>query len=570
MIPNRPSVMATRHLVVSGHYWASLAGHQILEAGGNAIDAGVAVGLAINVLESEMTGFAGVAPTLIRRAEDGRAITFFGVGPWPKALSAAYFRNNHQGRIPPGILNTVVPAAPDIWLSALERFGTLSFGEVASAAIAFARDGFPMYSLMSEVLTEHLPQYRDSPTTAAIFLPNGRVPAVGELFVQRDLGATLQYLVDEEVANGGSREAGLQAARRAFYEGDIAQAIVAQQADLGGFMTRDDLAAFRAEVVPATQARFGPYALYGCGPWSQGPMILHAAQILSQFPLRDMGHNSARYIHTVAEALKLAAADREAYFGDPAQVDVPLVEILGEAFTKARAACIGEKAIPEMPAAGRIEGRDVPVWQPDPSSQPAPALDALETSYFCVIDRDGNVFSATPSDPTISGAVVPGTGITTSMWGTRGHTDERHPARVGPGWRPRMSANPMLGILPGKEMIPVGSPGSEVLGQAQLQVFLNMTVFGMDPQSAAEAPRFASYSWPASAIPHSYLPGQLNLEGAIGRPVGEALAALGHVVKWWPERSWRAGSVCTIRADLESRVLYGGADPRRTAYAIGW
>ena len=208
MIPNRPSVMATRHLVVSGHYWASLAGHQILEAGGNAIDAGVAVGLAINVLESEMTGFAGVAPPLIRRAEDGRAITFFGVGPWPKALSAAYFRNNHQGRIPPGILNTVVPAAPDIWLSALERFGTLSFGEVASAALAFARDGFPMYSLMSEVLTEHLPQYRDSPTTAAIFLPNGRVPAVGELFVQRDLGATLQYLVDEEVANGGSREAG--------------------------------------------------------------------------------------------------------------------------------------------------------------------------------------------------------------------------------------------------------------------------------------------------------------------------------------------------------------------------
>ena len=569
MSSHRPSVMATRHLVVSGHYWASLAGHGILEAGGNAIDAGVAVGLAINVLESEMTGFAGVAPTLIRRAGDGQAVTFVGVGPWPQALSAEYFRTHFGGRIPPGILNTVVPAAPDIWLSALERFGTMSFGEVAAAAISFARDGFPMYPLMAEVLTEHLPEYQDLPSTAAIFLPQGRVPRVGERFVQRDLGATLQYLADEEAASRGGREAGLQAARRAFYEGDIARAIVAQQEEQGGFMTRDDLARFRAEIMPATEARFGEYALYGCGPWSQGPMILHAAQMLARFPLREMGHNTARYIHTVAEALKLAAADREAYFGDPAHIDVPLESILAEEFTNHRAANIGETAVPTMPAPGAIPGFDIPSWQPDPSSQPAPALDALETSYFCVVDREGNVFSATPSDPTISGEVVPGTGITTSMWGTRGHTDERHPARVGPGWRPRMSANPMLGILPGREMIPVGSPGSEVLGQAQLQVFLNMTVFGMDPQTAVEVPRFASYSWPASAIPHSYAPGQLNLEAAIDHSVGEELASFGHAVKWWPERTWRAGSVCTIRSDLESGVLNGGADPRRTAYAIG-
>lgn len=570
MRPTRPCIMAHRHMVVSGHYWASLAGHQILESGGNAVDAGVAVGLAINVLESEMTGFGGVAPTLIRLAKDGRALTFVGVGPWPKALSAEYFRTNHGGRVPKGILNTVVPAAPDIWLTALEQFGTMRFAEVAEAAIRFARNGFPMYPLMAEVLKLHLPEYREWPTTAAIFCPNGQVPKVGERFLQTELAVTLQYLADEEVSAKGSRELGIDAARRAFYEGDVARAIIGQQEELGGLMTMRDLAEFRAELVPATSGRFREYELYGCGPWSQGPMILQAAQMLAGFPLEAMGHNSTRYIHTVAEALKLAAADREAYFGDPSHIDVPLDRILGSAFTADRAEQIGELATPAMPAPGRIEGYRIRPWQPDPTSLPAAGLDALETSYFCVVDAEGNVFSATPSDPTISGVVVPGTGITTSMWGSRGHTHEDHPARVGAGWRPRMSANPLLAVVPGKRIIPVGSPGSEVLGQAQLQVLLNMAVFGMDPQSAVEAPRFASYSWPASAIPHVYRPGQLNLEGALDPSLGTELQDLGHLVEWWPERTWRAGSVCTIRSDVGEGVLQGGADPRRTAYAIGW
>ncbi len=574
MQTQRPSVMATRHLVVSGHYLASQAGFQILEAGGNAVDAGVAVGLAINVLESEMTGFAGVAPAMLRMASDGAVRNFVGVGPWPQALDAEYFRTRHNGRVPEGILNTVVPAAPDIWLTALQRFGTMSFADVAAAAIRFARDGFPMYPLMAEVLEVHLDEYRDLPATAEIFLPGGQLPEVGALFRQSDLAGTLQYLCDEEkaAAQEGGRDAGIDAARRAFYEGDIAEAIVRQQVDEGGLMTRDDLAGFRAEIEEATRARFGDYELYGCGPWSQGPMILAAAQMLADRNLAKCGHNSAAYVHQVVEAMKLAAADREAYFGDPAHIAAPLDRLLARDYTAARAEEIDPaQASPGMPPPGKIDGWDLPAWQPDPSSGPGQAAaNPLETSYFCVIDEDGNMFSATPSDPTTSGAVVPGTGITTSRWGSRAHTGATHPARVGPGWRPRMSANPMLAIKPGEVMLPLGSPGSEVLGQAQLQVLLNILVFGMNPQAAVEAPRFASQSWPASALPHTYHPGRLTLERGIGADVGAALEQKGHDIHWWPNREWRAGSVCTIRADRKTGVLHAGADPRRTAYAVGW
>jgi gamma-glutamyltranspeptidase / glutathione hydrolase len=424
------------------------------------------------------------------------------------------------------------------------------------------------------VLDSHLHEFRGLPNTAAIFCPDGRLPEVGEVFVQADLAGTLQYLADEEraAAGQGGRDAGIAAARRAFYQGDIAAAIVGQQEAEGGFMTRADLAGFRAEIETATRARFGGYDLYGCGPWSQGPMILAAAQMLDRIDLKAMGHNSPAYVHAVTEALKLAAADREAYFGDPAQIKVPLDRLLDEDYVATRRAMIDPaKASPGMPAPGPIEGFDILPWRPDPSSAPhqTPAL-LLETSYFCVMDRDGNMFSATPSDPTISGDVVPGTGITTSRWGSRAHTGPYHPARVGPGWRPRMSANPMLAVKSGEIVMPFGSPGSEVLGQAQLQVMLNILVFGMGPQAAVEAPRFASYSWPASALPHTYYPARLNLEEDAGRATGDALALLGHDVQWWPSLAWPAGSVCVIQADLRTGLMLGGADPRRAAAAGGW
>ena len=571
----RPTVMATRHVVASGHYLSAQTGFQILEAGGNAIDAGVATGLATCVLESEFVGFSGVAPTLIYLADKREVVTISGVGPWPSAATCEYFHEYHGGKVPEGLLHTVVPAAPDIWLTALERYGTMSFGEVAAAAIRFARDGFPMYPMMRDRLADKQASFGRWPSTAEIYLPDGQLPEVGKLFVQTDLAKSLQYMVDEETAHAGrGRANGFQAARDAFYRGDIAEALVRHQEQDGGLMTRQDLAAFRAEIEPPCRTTFHGANIYSTGSWCQGPMILEALNFLETIDLVALGHNSPGYIHAVAEALKLAAADREFYYGDTKFVDVPLDTLLSKPYAEKRSALIRpDQAWPEMPPPGIVNGQVPPAWTPDPSSDPAVTTEAaqpLETSYLCAVDCDGNVFSATPSDPVISGPVTPGTGITASMWGSRAHTNPNHPACVGPGRRPRMSASPMLAISADGTIQPFGSPGSEVVGQAQMQAFLNVQVFGMPPQAAVEAPRIASYSWPGSALPHSYKPGRLNLEGRIADTTGAALAAFGHDVEWWPDFKWLAGSVCTVRVDGQTGIREAGADPRRTAYAVGW
>ena len=276
----------------------------------------------------------------------------------------------------------------------------------------------------------------------------------------------------------------------------------------------------------------------------------------------------------VTEALKLAAADREVYFGDPAFVDVPLDVLLSDDYAARRRAQIDPaKAWPGMPPAGEVGGVSIPPWRPDPSAgAPLEIADTKpETSFLCVADSHGNVFAATPSDPTISGPVVPGhryhrldVGV---AWLYRGGSSRRASGRAGGrACRPiRRSRS-----RPGEMVMPFGSPGSEVLGQAMVQVFLNQAVFGMDPQSACEAPRFASYSWPESSLPHSYRPGHLCVEEDVGSATCEALAEMGHRVERWPERKYLAGSVCTIQSDLRTGVKWAGADPRRTAYAIGW
>ena len=509
---------------------------------------------------------------MIYLADRREVVVISGVGTWPEAATCAYFHQHHGGRVPTGILHTVVPAAPDIWLTALEEYGTMSFGDVAAAAIRFARDGFPMYPMMAERLEEMAPEFSQWPSTAAIYRPGGRLPQVGEIFVQADLAASLQYMADEEAAHARhGRDAGIQAARDAFYKGDIAAGIAKHQKENGGLLTAEDLAGFRIDIEAPCRIRFRDLDVYGCGPWCQGPMVLETLSILDGIDLLSMGHNSAAYIHVVAEALKLAAADREAYFGDPKFVDVPLDTLLSKAYAERRRQLIrSDEAWPEMPPFGDVAGYQLPPWCPDSSAATEPAPPALETSYLCVADRFGNIYSTTPSDSTISGMVDPGTGITASMWGSRAYTDPAHPASVAPGRRPRMSANPMLVIGDSTLVMPIGSPGSEVLGQSQVQVFLNQIVFGMTPQAAVEAPRFASYSWPGSALPHEYFPGRLTLERTIDGPIGNELADFGHEVTWWPAREWLSGSVCTIRKDLVTGVMEGGADHRLTAYAIGW
>ena len=572
MADNRLSIMGTKHVVSAGHYLAAHAGFEVLEAGGNAIDAGVAAGIAIGVLQTDKVNFAGVAPQIIYTAKDKKVHCIDGLGVWPKAITPDYFQKKHGGKIPKGVERCVVPAAPDAWITALANFGTMSFGDVASYAIRFARDGFPMHPMMSDFIKKNQDQYRKWPASKKVFLPNNRPPETGEVFKQPDLGRTMQYMADQEKkAARKGRKAGLKAARDAFYKGDVARAVAKFIEREGGLMREEDFAGFKVNFEPTVRARFDGIELHACGPWSQGPVLPMALNILKGYDLKAMGHNSPEYIHVTTEALKLAFADRHHHFGDPRLVKVPIAGLMSDQYAQHRRSLVSlEKAWPEMPPAGdpatftQLAHRCVPA--PQPAEAPGPG----DTSYVCVIDRHGNAFSATPSDGSDKTPIVPGVGILCSGRGTQSWADPAHPSSVAPGKRPRLTPNPALALKGGRAYMPFGTPGGDVQCQAMLQVFLNINVFGMDPQSAVEAPRFSNYSYPGSFEPHPYYPGRLYLESRIERATGDELASRGHKVYWWDDMTWLAGAVCTIVADHKNGVLHGGADPRRPAYVLGW
>jgi len=420
---------------------------------------------------------------------------------------------------------------------------------------------------MAASLKRHEAAHRAWPSTAAIFLPNGRVPETGEVFRQTDLGASLEYMADEErAAASRGREAGLEAARDAFYRGDIARKIVAFMKEEGGLLSAADLAEYHSPVGPPERRRFGDLEVFTCGAWCQGPVLLQTLALLEGTDLAGLGQNSPDYIHHLTEALKLAFADREAYYGDPAIVDVPLATLISSEYAAERRKLIRpDGASPEMPPPGDLgrEGARFRASVGDPNPEP-------DTSYVCVADRHGNLFSATPSDGSYGSPVVPGTGLIPSNRGSQSRPDPRHPSGVAPGKRPRLTPNPALAIKGRDVFLPFGTPGGDVQTQAMLQVLLNLFVFGNDVQSAIEAPRFASYSYPSSFAPYDYYPGRLALEGRISEEVITELARRGHKTHRWPDWIWSAGAVCAILADRRRGVLEAGADPRRAAYAIGW
>jgi gamma-glutamyltranspeptidase/glutathione hydrolase len=295
--------------------------------------------------------------------------------------------------------------------------------------------------------------------------------------------------------------------------------------------------------------------------------------LLAAYDLPALGHNSPAYVHVLTEALKLTFADRERYYGDPEFVDVPMQALLSEEYAAERRKLIHlDRAQPGMPPAGvpgRGNGAAVPWRGLRPMAEPA-MIDRLDTSYLCVVDEQGNVFSATPSDGCTQAPVVPGTGLIVSTRGSQSWAVEGHASAVAPGKRPRLTPCPAMVFKNGKPYMPIGTPGGDVQCQSMLQVFLNVAVFGMLPQAAIEAPRFSTYSYPGSFEPHAYQPDELRIERRLAETVEGALADKGHKVVTWPDWTWKAGGVCAITIDHESGVLAAGADPRRTSYAIGW
>ena len=576
MATMRPEIQATTHAVSTGHNYSTQAAFQILEDGGNAIDAGVCAGIALGILQSDLVSIGGVAPIILYSAEHQEVVTIAGLGWWPRQANAEYFRREFDGAIPLGLMRTVIPAAPDAWITALERYGTRSFGDVAAAAIRFARDGFPMNHLLQNTVATHLEEYRAFPAAAEIFLKDGEPYALGEPFKQEQAADALQYMVDQEaarLARGGSRADGLKAAHDAFYRGDIARRIADYHSANGGWMTMEDMADYRSSVEPAETTSFGDVDVYACGPWCQGPALLQALNVLEGYDLASMGHNSSRYVHTVTEAIKLVMADREHYYSDPEFVEVPMQGLLDKAYAAERAQMIQDRAHAEMPPPGDWEALGLSAAPPvfkTPARDTGTDGAALDTTYLCVTDKHGNAFSATPSDGSYGGGVLPGLGFVVSGRGSQSWTDPNHPCVLAPGKRPRLTPNPALAIQGGKRWVPFGTPGGDVQIQAMLQTFLNLFVFGMGPQAAVEAPRFASYSFPNSFEPHDYHPGLLKLEGRLDKAVGDELTALGHRIEWWPDMIWLAGSMCMIDADAGRGLMRAGADPRRMAYALGW
>ncbi len=575
---HRPPITGTHYMAATGHPLATMAAVRILERGGNAVDAGVAAGICINVLLPDLTNIGGVAPIILYSARDNAIRTISGLGTWPRAVSREYFLNECGGTIPVGVRRSVMPAAVDAWLTALKEFGTLSFAEVAEPALQLCEEGFPVYFFLHEGLAEGADNLARWPSSAAVFLPDGRVPAIGERLVQRDLGGMLRMLIEAEAGSRTTgREAGIQAARDRFYTGDIAERIAAFYQQEGGFLTLDDLKQFHVEIEEPLHVRYHGYDVYGCGPWCQGPAALEALGILDGYDVAALGQNSADTLHLIIEALNAAFADRHQYVGDPRFVDVPIAGMLHPEYAATwRDRIRMDRAFGEMPAPGdpwRFEGggkaeRRQGGLRGAPAAFVAPV--EPDTSYLCVVDREGNAFSATPSDGVTSVPVVPGLGFIVSGRGVQSWLDAEHPSVVAPGKRPRLTPNPGLIMKEGKLFAPYGTPGNDVQPQAMVQLAVNLIDFGLDPQAAIEAPRVASYGFPQTTHPHPYLPGVVRAEERLPEPVLAELARRGHTVERWPEWSALAGSLCTIVVDEQHGTLTGGADPRRVAYAMGW
>jgi len=571
---SRPLVMGMFGMVSAGHYLAASAGMRMLASGGNAIDAGVAAGLTLNVVHNDMCSLSGVAPIILYHQPTGRVTTLAGTGTWPRAISREYYLREKGGRIPLDLSSCVVPSAADSWLLALRNYGTKRFADVVENAIRVADGGFPVHHFMARSIRGFLDGYRAHPVNREIYLRNGEPPEVGDVIVQRDLAATLRAMADAEQRARGTREHAIDAVRDYFYRGPVAKAMVDYSRAHGGLFGAEDFETFAVREEPAAHVVFRNHDVYGCGPWSQGPAFLETLGILDGVALEQYAPHSPEAVHQIVEALKLAFADRERYLGDPRVVNVPMAQLLSAAYLAERRARIDpRRAYPDCPPHGRIPG--FPPVDPLPPTGEVPvggaraaASDLVGTSYIAVMDREGNIFSCTPSDGCSEGPIIPGLGLDISERGLQGSLRPDNPNVVAPGKRVRLTPNPALVLREGIPLMAIGTPGGDRQPQTMTQVLTKMVLWGMNPQQAVEHPRYASYSFPQAAFPHRYEPGKLRMEADVPEDTAVRLREYGHDIARWPKWSWSAGGACVIMRDPERRTFFGGADPRREGYVV--
>ena len=550
------------------------AGFRMLSAGGNAVDAGVAATLAAAATEQARFGLGGEMPLIVKmKGKPARIIS--GVGIAPRLATPEYYSTRppqpwedarRMSPIPAiGILAAITPGVFDGLLLALETHGTMSFAQVVAPAIEYA-EGFPIGEEYAGFIRTHQRVLSLWPDSAAYFFVNGEPPRTGSLFRQPALARTLRELAAVEKKSRGKREKKIAAVRDYFYKGPIAKRIAAFSEKNGGLIRYEDIAAGRASFDEPVAGEYRGYTIVKPGFWTQGPVLIQALKLLEGYDLRSMGHNSAPYLHTVVEAVKLAFADRDRYYGDPKFSRIPSETLLSAEYAATRRRQIdpAHASMDHRPGSiATVAALPVPVRL---RGNPADTVYASDTTCVNVVDRWGNVFSATPSGAWLPSVIAGDTGIPLSTRGQSFVLTEGHANRIAPGKRPRVTLSPTLVLKDGEPLLIMSTPGGDNQDQAMLQVLLNVIDFQMGAQQAVEAPRFQTEHFYNSFATHEFVPGRVSLERRIEPSASEGLRALGHQIDMRSEWSNASAPVLILMKD---GVIDGGADPRRGRFLFG-
>ncbi len=591
MFTTRPEIAGTFGVVASTHWIASSVGMSVLERGGNAFDAAVATAFVLNIAEPHLNGPGGDAPIIIHSARTNTQHVVCGQGVAPDAATLPAFAALDLDLIPgTGLLPAVVPGAFDAWCLLLRDWGTWELSDVLAYAIGYARNGIHIVPRISAAIESVRPLFEaEWPSSKAVFMPGNAVPKPDTLFARPALAATWERLCREAV--GGSREARIDGARNAFYRGFVAEAIgrfYARTECLDasgrrhrGLLTEGDMARWAASVEDPVSFDYHGHTVLKCGPWSQGPVFLQQLALLSGFDLGAMDPLGTDFVHTIVECGKLAYADREAYYGDPEFVEVPLNQLLSREYNDGRRKLVGKHASMEL-RPGRVDGFEAHVDHNAAAradmltralgvGEPTVArlgVIGADTCHIDVIDRHGNMVSATPSGGWLhSSPVVPELGFPIGTRGQMFWLKEGLPNSLAPRKRPRTTLSPSFALRDGKPWMSFGTPGGEQQDQWSLTMFVRMVHYNMTIQQSIDAPNFHTEHWPSSFWPRAARPGKLVLEGRYGQAACDELSARGHLAELGGD--WSEGRISAARIEPDGQ-MFAGANPRgMQGYAVG-
>ncbi|MGC5222776.1 gamma-glutamyltransferase family protein [Micromonospora sp. DT81.3] len=584
----RPTLTGTFGMSASTHWLATASAQAVLERGGNAFDAAVAGAFVLHVVEPHLNGPGGDMTGLFVTAEDpGTPVVLMGQGPAPAGATIAHMRSEGLDLVPgAGGLAAAVPGAVDAWLLLLRDHGTLELADVLGYAMGYARDGHPLLPSAAATIARVADLFRDHwPSSAALWMPDGTVPVAGTVVRNPAYAAVLERLI---TAGGGAedRVARIDAARREWRAGVVARAASQFLAtphrhstgtDHAAVLTPDDFAAFEASYEEAATASFRGHTIAKTPAWGQGPVLLQALRLLDGLEDDRLDPSTELGAHTVLEALKLALADRDAYYGD---ADVPLDVLLSDAYTDTRRALLGAEASREW-RPGRIPGR-APFAPPlrsslDSASGPGTGEPTVaksgetrgDTCHIDVVDRWGNMISATPSGGWLqSSPTIPELGFCLGTRLQMTWLDEASPSALRPGSRPRTTLSPTLVLRDGRAVIALGTPGGDQQDQWQLPALLRMLVGGYSPQQAIDAPMLHTTALVDSFWPRTYEVAGAVVEDRLGEAVIAGLRARGHSVTRTGD--WSLGRLSAVGIDRDSGLLWAAANPRGgQGYAAG-